>query len=160
MPIFCQKNVKSLKKAVFMPMFCQKNVHSLKNTLFPCHFFQIFNEKSLPVMPIFGKNNVNSVKTTLYYTPKKLIGHLFFSEFSQKILLSCPYFIEKRPFFKKHTVFTPIFCKKCQFAQKHSVLTSFVQNFHEKPLLYLMPIFDQQTSILSKLHYYMGQKSQ
>ena len=30
------------KKATLMPIFCQKNVHSLKNSMFSCHLFNFF----------------------------------------------------------------------------------------------------------------------
>ena len=54
-----------------MPIFCQKNMHSLKNTMLLSRFFSIFHEKPPGAMPIFGPEEVNSVKITLYYGPEK-----------------------------------------------------------------------------------------
>ena len=52
----------------------------------------------------------------------------------------------------------PIFSKKRPFSQKHCALMS-IKKKHEKPPA-VMPIFDQKTSILSKQHYIMSQRSQ
>ena len=97
MPIFCQKNVHSLKNhAALIPIFCQKNFNPLKNTVLSCIFFQIFHEKPPAVMPIFGQKNVNSVKTKLYYGPKKSIGCPFSPIFHQKITAPVPIFCQKK----------------------------------------------------------------
>ena len=54
------------------------------------------------------------------------------SEFTQKILLSCPYFIKKRPF-QKNTLLSPIFCKKMSIPSKTQCSRVIFQNFHVKP---------------------------
>ena len=110
-------------------------------------------------MPIFGQKM--SILSKLHYIMGQKVNRipLFFPNFHDKILLSCPYFIKKRPFSNKHTVLTPIFCQKNVHSLKNSVLASFFSKVSWKTPA-VMPIFDQQTSILSKLAYYMSQKSQ
>ena len=60
-----------------MPIFCHKNVHSLKNTVLSCNFFHIFLEKPHAVMHVFGQKFVNSVKTTIYYGPGSPKNEIF-----------------------------------------------------------------------------------
>ena len=52
----------------------------------------------------------------------------------------------------------PILSKKRPFSQKHCALMS-IKKKNEKPPA-VMPIFDQKTTILSKQHYIMSQRSQ
>ena len=52
----------------------------------------------------------------------------------------------------------PILSKKRPFSQKHCALMS-IKKKDEKPPA-VMPIFDQKTTILSKQHYIMSQRSQ
>ena len=66
MPIFCKKTSILYKKSALKTIFSQKNVHSLKNAVFPCHFFLFVKKKPPAVMPIFGQKNVAFVKTTIY----------------------------------------------------------------------------------------------
>ena len=92
-------------------------------------------------MSIFGRKNVNSVKTTLYYGPKDA---LFFRFFTKKLLLSCPYYVNKRPFSKKHTALLAIFCQKNFHSLTNTVLSChFFQIFHEKHPA-VMPVFGQK----------------
>ena len=51
-----------------------------------------------------------------------------------------------------------ILSKKRPFSQKHCALMSIKKNHEKSPSV--MPIFDQKTSILSKQHYIMSQRSQ
>ena len=96
------------KTSIFSKIFCShvhillKNVHFLKNTVLPCHLFQIFHGKSLPVKPIFGQKT--SFLSTLHYImgQKSQYATSFFPNFCKKKLLSCPYFDKKRLFSKKH----------------------------------------------------------
>ena len=81
---------------------------------------------------IWSKKNVQSGKTTLYYGPKKTIGCPHFPIFRNKSLLSCQYFVKKRPFFKKHTDVMPIFCRKTSILSKHSALLPFSSIFSWK----------------------------
>ena len=80
------------KITALMPIFCRKNVHSLKNTLFS------FHEKPPAVKPIYGQKSLNSVKTTLYYGPKKSKGYPFFSNFSRKNDRSHAHILSKKTF--------------------------------------------------------------
>ena len=126
MPIFCQKNAKSLKNTLFScPCFVKQNVHSLKNTLLPCHFFQIFMENPFLSCPYLVKKM--SILSKLHYIIGQKVNRipLFFPNFHDKILLSCPYFIKNCPFSNKHIVLTPIFCQKNVHSLKNSVLASF-----------------------------------
>ena len=110
------------KISALVPIFCQKNIKSLKNTLLSCPcfikqasilsktrcshvIFSNFSLKSLPVRPIFGKKNVNSVKTKLYYRPNRSLGHLIWSEFTGKITALMHIFYQKRQF-SKNTLYT------------------------------------------------------
>lgn len=61
----------SLKRHnALVPIFCPKNVHSLKNTVFSCPFFQYHNEKPPAVMPIFGPKTSNLSNNTILWTKK------------------------------------------------------------------------------------------
>ena len=155
MPIFCQKNAKCLKNTLFScPCFVKKTSILSKTRCSHVIFFKFFMEKSLPVMPIFSQKNVNFVKT---------IGQkvnripLFFPNFHDKILLSWPYSIKKHPFSNKRTVLTPIFCQKSVHRSKTQCSRVIFSKVSLKTPA-VMPIFDQQTSILSKLAYYISQK--
>ena len=160
---------KSQQDALFFRFFTKKSLlscpylfkkNSLKNTLLSCpykrpfsqkhgalmSFFQIFHEKAPVVMPILGQKNVISVKTTLYYGKKKSVGCSFF---------------QKRPFPKKQTALMPIFCPKNVYSLKNTVLTcNFFFKFVMKNPLLSCPYLVKKTSILTKLYYIMGQKSQ
>ena len=122
-----------------MPIYCRKNVHPLKNTMLSYHFVQIL-WKNQDVMPIFGQKCVDSVKTTLYYGLKKLIWYPF-SDFLRKNHCSNTHILWKNAHSLKTDCFHVIF-----FFMKNPML----------PCPYLV----QKTSILSKEHYIMGQKSQ
>ena len=85
----------------------------------------------------------------------------FFSIFSRKNYCLMPIYIFKSK--NVHSLITHyshanILSKKRPFSQKHCALMSIKKN-HEKPPA-VMPIFDQKTSILSKQHYIMSQRSQ
>ena len=60
-PHFVQNDAYSQKARSLMPIFCQKNVHSLKNTVFHL-IFDNFPWKTTNVMSIFGPQNFSSVK--------------------------------------------------------------------------------------------------
>ena len=94
------------KITALMPIFCRKNVHSLKNTLFS------FHEKPPAVKPN-GQKSHKSVKTTLYYGPKKSKGYPFFPIFHEKMTARMTIFCQKKySFSKKHTAIIPIFVQK------------------------------------------------
>ena len=52
----------------------------------------------------------------------------------KKSLFSCPYFVKKRQFSKKHSLM-PIFCQKNIHSQVFCALMSFFRIFMKKPLL-------------------------
>ena len=103
-----------------------KNINSVKALL---HFWVnrmpifllIFHVKLTALMPLFCQKNVYSLKNTM---------------------LSFPYLVEKRPFSQKHRALM------CFFFSKFSWKTSAVVH-----------MIGQKTSILSKLHSILGQKS-
>ena len=129
-----------------MPMFCQKNVYSIKNTMLSCrhisskkrsfskstalmYFLLFFYEKTPALMSIFSHRNVISVKSTLYYGAKKSIGYPFFRFFTKKILLSCPHFVKKRSFSKKRSSFAYILSKKTYILSKTMLSGLFFSDF-------------------------------
>ena len=79
----------SPKIPALMPIFCQKNVHSIKNTLISCPyifqnssilsktmcflviFFKFLWKTFLLSGPYLVQKNINSVEHTLYYWPKE-----------------------------------------------------------------------------------------
>ena len=94
-----------------MPLFCRKNVHSLR-TLCAHFIFSILVLKTPCCYAHILSKKVNSVKTKRYYGPKKLIRCPFFPSFANKspshahilqksvdslknTLLSCLYFFKK-----------------------------------------------------------------
>ena len=125
MPIYCQKNV---KHAFHMHILCQKMPILSKTQCSHVTFFLISNEKHLCHVHIWLKT-INSVKPTLYYGQKKSIGCPFFR-------FLCLYFINKRPFSKKHTALMPIFCQYSALSLKNTILSChFFEIFKENPLL-------------------------
>ena len=132
MPIFCQKNAKCLKNTLFScPCFVKKTSILSKTRCSHVIFFKFFMEKSLPVMPMFSQKNVNSVKTIGQKVNRIPI---FFPNFHDKILLSWPYSIKKRPFSNKRTVLTPIFCQKSVHSLKNTVFSRhFFKSFIKNP---------------------------
>jgi len=82
-------------------------------------------------MPIFGYKSLNSVNTTLFYGLKKSKRYPFFLFFTEKSLLSCPWFVKKRPFSKKHVALMPLFFQKNVNSLKNILLSYhfFFSNF-------------------------------
>ena len=71
-----------------------------------------------------------------------------------------PYFVKKRPISKYHCALVSILCQKSSHSPKRKCSNViFSQFFHEKPPA-LKPVISQKTSILSKLKYIIGHKSQ
>ena len=83
------------------------------------------------------------------------------SDFSRKYPCSYAHILSrKRPFSKKHTFLMPIFCpKKCPFSQKQCAFMLFFFKFLWKTSCCHVHIWSKETSILSNLHYIIGQKS-
>ena len=147
-----------------------------------CFFFFKFFMKNSCCRAHDWSKNVNSVTTTLYFGPKKSIWCPFFlfltknlllyvnilsknvhslkrysshlHVLSKKMLLSCPYFVKKRPFSQKHCALKyfffkflykkppaviPIFgpknvnsVKNTHYGPKKSIGCHFFPFFHEK----------------------------
>ena len=83
MPIFCQKNVHSLKKPTLSCPYFVKKMSILSKT--PCTYviFWKFSWKTPCCYPKIWSKNINYVKTTLYHGPKKSIGYTFFPIFKK-----------------------------------------------------------------------------
>ena len=110
-------------------------------------------------MPIFGYKSLNSVNTTLFYGLKKSIGYPFFLFFTEKSLLSCPWFVKNVHSLKNTLLSCPYFFKKTSILSKtfcsHII---FFQIFYEKSPS-AVPIFGQKNVISAKQHYIIGQKN-
>ena len=143
-----------------MPIFGQKNVNPVKYHILWANFFKYNIQNPLLSRSYLVKNNVNSVKTTVYYGPKKSIGIPFFSILNKKMTALMPIFCPKNDKFLNNPLLScPYFVKKTYILSKTRLHVIFFQNFHEK-CLPVMSIFGPKMSILSKLNYIMGQKSQ
>ena len=130
-----------------MPIFCRKNVHSLRNTVLLCQLKKN-HEKPPAVMPIFDQKTSILSKQHYIMSQRSQQDALFLRFLTKKLSLLCPYFVKKRPFSKKtHCSQVYILSKKRPFSQKHCAPMSFFQNFHEKPPA-VKTIFGQKTSIL------------
>ena len=137
---YCQKNRPFCEKHVaFMPIFCRKNVHSLKTrcTVLSCHSFQTFHQKT----PCFHAQDRSKIRQfcqnyTLLWA-KKVNRMPLFSEFSRKNQSSDAHILsKKRPFSKKQTALISIFRQKNAHSLKNIVLSyHFHKSFHKKPLL-------------------------
>ena len=67
MPIF-------KKHSALKPIFCQKNVHSLKKLYSHVILSQFFMKHALPSSPNLVNRTVNYVKTAVYFESDKSIG--------------------------------------------------------------------------------------
>ena len=111
-------------------------------------------------MPIFGYKSLNSVNTTLFYGLKKSIGYPFFLFFTEKSLLSCPWFVKNVHSLKNTLLSCPYFFKKTSILSKTfcSHIIFFSQIFYEKSHS-AVPIFGPKNVISVKHHYIIGQKN-
>ena len=133
-----------------MPIFCRKNVHSFRNAVLLCQFFQNFHQKPLAVMPIFDQKHQFYQNYTIIWAKKVNMMPFFFRFLTEKSSLSCPYFVKKRPFSKKHAALKSRFCQKNGHSLKNTVLLChFFKIFMTNPLL-SRPYLVKKTSILSK----------
>ena len=85
MPIFCQKNINSLKKIALMPVFCQKTSILSKTRQFQVIFF---STKTSISCPYFVKKTSNLSKTRRSYV-------FFFEFFIKTLILSCPNLVKR-----------------------------------------------------------------
>ena len=127
MPLFCQKNVNSLKKTLLScPYFIKK--HSLKNTTIPCLFFS--NKRDLLSCPYF-------VKKTLFSKTRRY--HVFSLEFSYKtVILSCLNLVKR----------TLILSKRYYLMGQKNWNEALVFRFWTKKPLFSSPFYVEKTFIL------------
>ena len=92
--ILSKKRPFSKKQTGLMPIFCQKNVLSLKNTKLLCNCFQIFHEKPPADMPICSQKTSILSKPILW--AKKVNRMPFFSDFSRKNQCSHAHILSKK----------------------------------------------------------------
>ena len=107
-------------------------------------------------MPTFGQKT--SILSKIHIMDQKSQQDvLFYQFFTKKLLPNAHIYFqkEKRPF-SKNTLLSSPFCRKNVHSLRNIVLLCHLKK-HEKPPA-VMPIFDQQTSILSKLRYYLDEK--
>ena len=158
MPIFFQQNVHSQKTLFFSyPYLVKKQQFSKKHGALISSFFKFFMKNPLLSYPHLVKKRV---KTRPYNGPQKSIGCHFFPIFHVNTTVLMPIFCKKPTFAKKHTTLIPIFCReKHPSFQKYGASCHLHSIFNKKPLL-SYPYFVSNASILSKLHYIMGQISQ
>ena len=158
MPVFCQKTSIFSKTPSFHARILSKNVHSQKHIVLMSFFFNIFMKNLCCNANIWSKN-VNSVKITLLYGPKKSKWCPIFPIFDEKLNALMPIFSEKTSILYKKKCSHPIFCQKNVSSLKNTLLPCyFFQIIHENPIL-SCPNLVKRTSIVSKLHYLMGQEN-
>ena len=138
---------------------CKKNVHSLKKQCSHVIFFKFCMKNALLSCTWLVKKRQVCQNYTLLCA-KKVNRMIFFPIFSKKNNCShAPIFCQKMSILLKNISYVHILSKKCSFSQKHSALMSyFFKIFHKKPPT-VMPKLCQKTSILSKLHYFIGHES-
>ena len=142
MPIFCQKNVNSLKNnTAVMPIFCQKNLSSLKNTALPCLFFlQIFHKNPMLQAQIWSNKSQFCQNDTILWA-KTIKKMPFFSDFARKYHSSHTHFCQKNVNSLKNTMHSyPNFVKKTSILPKSRCSHDIFSIFHEKPPD-VMPLF-------------------
>ena len=163
-----------------MPIFCRKNVHSLRNTVLLCQLKKN-HEKPSAIMPIFDKKSILS-KQYYIMSQRSQQDALFLRFLTKKLSLLCPYFVKNvhslnshaniltrkrlssqkqyshvirfKFFIKNPCCHAHIWSKKRKFCQNYTMLRAkkdnripFFMIFHEKILL-SCPYFVKKTSIL------------
>ena len=160
-----------------MPIFCQKNVHSLKNIVLSCHFFKSSLKTHFRHFHIWSKKrrfywnyavvwtNPYLVKATSillelsYSMDQKTWYNPLFPDLWRKTHSSHAYFLSKKcPFSKIHNAFMPIFCEQNIHSLKKSLSCNFVKFFMKSP--HCLAIFGPKKVNSVKLHYIFEQKSQ
>ena len=151
-----------------------KKVHSLKNTLLLCPFFVKkrsfsktrwshvifikFSWKTRCCNSDIWSKNVNSVKTILWAIKVNRIYFLY--DFHQIIPALMPKFCQKNVHsLKNHLSYAHILSKVLSFSQKQCVSCIFFFKFVRKTSCCHAHIWSKKTSILSNLHYIIGQKN-
>ena len=105
-------------------------------------------------MPIYLVKNASNMSNYTILWVKKDNKIQFFRFLTKKLLLSCPYFVKKRPFSQKHTALMPIFCQTNVHSLKNTVLSSHFFSFFIKNPLFPCPYLDQKNvnSVKTILH--------
>ena len=131
MPIFCQKNVNSLKKTLLSCPYFVKKMSSSKNTVLPFLFFQIFHKKTLCCHAQVWLEERQFCHNDTILLAKKINRMPFFSDFELKNHSSHAHFLsKKRQFSKKHNALMPTFCQKNVHSLKNIVPSCyFFKNF-------------------------------
>ena len=122
-------------------------------------FFHFFYKNPILLCPYLVKKRIFCQNYTILWAIK--VNKMpFFPDFLLKNRCSHTQFILKiRLFFKEQTALKSMFCQKTFIPSKtlcsHVIL--FLVFFEKSPAV--KPIFGKKTSVLSKLHYILGQKS-
>ena len=119
-----------------MPIFCRKNVHSLRNTMLLCQLKNKNHEKPSAFMPIFDQKTSILSKQHYILSQRSQQDALFFQFLTKKSQLLCPYFV-KNVHSLKNTLLTSLY-----FVKKTSTLLKtkcshviFFIFFHKNPIL-------------------------
>ena len=134
---YCDKNVNFLKKhTALMPILSNKRQLSQKHSAL-ISFYSIFSCKTSILSKIQCYHAI-FIKNPYYYahiqSKKRQIYNriCFFRFFTKKSLFSCPYFVKKRLFSKKHNALMPTHCQKNAHSLKYLVLSwQIFHIFHE-----------------------------
>ena len=140
-------------------LICCQKTSILWKTMLSCHFFWIFVKNPYCYAHIWSEK-CQFCQNYIRLWSQKVNRMAFLPIFDKKSLLSFPYFVKINVYFLENKRLScPYLVKKRQFFQKHGALISFLYNFLWKTPA-VIPIFGQKTSILSKLHNIICQKSQ
>ena len=115
MPMFCQKNVHSLKNIVLSFLYFVKITSILSKTQYSHVILSNFFMKNPFLSSLYFVKNINSVKKTLYYLlwVKKVSKMTFFSDFSQQFYYPMAIYCQKNVHSLKCTMLSfPYFVKK------------------------------------------------
>ena len=145
-----------------MPIFRWKNVHSHENNLLSYIFFFNFAWNTP-----YWQAPIWSYKTPILLNLNYIMGDkspwdAFFSNLLRKIIAPMPSISQKDVHSLKNQIaLVPEFCRKNVQSFRNIVLSCHVFSIlNEKPrCCHAHIIFEQKTSILSKVHYTMDQKS-
>ena len=161
MPIFYQKYVYSLKNAhCSQAHILLKKTCILQTTVLSCHFFSNFSWKTLCCQALVLSKNRQFCQNYIIFWAQKVNGRFLFSGFSRKNNCCYTHILSKNVYsLKTQYSHAHNLSKKRQFSRKHIALVSFFSKFSWKTLYCHAPVWSKKTSILSKLHYIMGEKS-
>ena len=118
------KSVHSLKNQCFHAHILSKYVYSLKNKWFSCNFFKFCMKNPLVVISKLVKTSFLAKLHCLW--ANKVNSMPFFSDFSGKITAPMPIFCQKNVNSLKNTLLScPYYVKKYLFFRKHDTLMFF-----------------------------------